>query len=255
MVDKGEKVSHVKKQDKVLLSYAYCGVCEECTNDHPAYCHQWAARNFGQKRPDGTVSLRTQDGADLHGTFFGQSSFSRLAIVHGSCLVKVPQDTPLALFAPLGCGLQTGAGAVLNTLNVQPGSSAVVFGAGAVGIAAVMAAKLRNAGVIVAVDLLPQRLELAKKLGATHTFLGSDPELVQQVQTACGRNGARYAVDCTGVPSVVETAISCLGTRGLAATVGAPAPGKRAGVDIFSHLVMGRGYVGCCEGDGVPQKV
>ncbi|KAE8150869.1 chaperonin 10-like protein [Aspergillus avenaceus] len=251
----GQSIKNIHKGDKVLLSYTFCTQCQECTSDHPAYCQDWATLNFGQRRPNGTISLRTSAGSDLHGSFFGQSSFSRLAIVNRSSLVKVAHDAPLALLAPLGCGIQTGVGAILNTLNVQQGSSVVVFGAGAVGMSAIMAAKMRGASVIVAVDLLDNRLELATKLGATHTFLGSDPELISRVQSACGRNGAQYSVDCTGVPAVVETAIACLGTRGVAATVGAPTPGKKAAIDIFAQLVMGKTYVGCCEGDSVPSKM
>jgi Zn-dependent alcohol dehydrogenase len=122
-------------------------------------------------------------------------------------------------------------------------------------MSAVMAAKLRDAKIIIAVDLQPQRLELAKKLGATHTVVGSDPDVVSQIQAISGKNGVDYSVDCAGIPQVVEKALDCLGTRGKGATVGAPTPGVRAGVDVFSHLVMGRQYLGCCEGDSDTQKV
>lgn len=113
---------------------------------------------------------------------------------------------------------------------------------------------------IIAVDLNQGRLDLAKKLGATHTVLGNDEELVQKIQgitkeVGSKKNGVEFAVDCSGVPAVVGKMVDCLGTRGKAATVGAPTPGKRADVDIFSHLVFGREYVGCCEGDAVPSQV
>lgn len=251
----GSNVKHVEKKDKVLLSFDSCGSCTQCTSAHPAYCLEWAQRNFGQKRMDGSLSLSTPDGAKLHGNFFGQSSFARHAVVSSNSVVKVPATTPLSLFAPLGCGVQTGAGAILNTLDVQPGKSVAIFGVGSVGMSAVMAAKVREAKVIIAVDLHPRRLELAKELGATHTVIGSDDDVIGQIQQITGSNGVDYSVDCAGVPQVVEKALDCLGTRGKAATVGAPAPGKRAGVDIFSHLVMGRQYIGCCEGDSVPQRV
>jgi len=169
--------------------------------------------------------------------------------------VKVASETPLELFAPLGCGLQTGAGAVLNTLNVQPGSSLAVFGVGSVGMSAVMAGKMRGAKTIIAVDLQPSRLELARSLGATHGIMGSDPDVVEQIQKLCPPNGVNFALDCSGVSQVIEKMIECLGTRGRAATVGAPSPGKKVGVDIFNHLVLGREYVGCCEGDSVAEKV
>ncbi|KAL4790370.1 chaperonin 10-like protein [Aspergillus venezuelensis] len=254
VLEAGEKVSHVSKGDKVLLSFDHCGACYQCDEGHPAYCAEWVPRNFGQKRPDGSLTLADSNGAQLHGSFFGQSSFARHTIVSSASVVKVPTETRLDLFSPLGCGIQTGAGAILNTLDVQPGKSVAIFGVGSVGMSAVMAAKLRNAKIIIAVDLQPQRLEAAKKLGATHAVNGGDADVVAQIQKISGKNGVDYSVDCAGVPQVVEKALDCLGTRGKGATVGAPTPGVRAGVDVFSHLVMGRQYLGCCEGDSETQK-
>ncbi|KAL6230732.1 hypothetical protein BDW75DRAFT_234185 [Aspergillus navahoensis] len=222
VLEVGEKVKHVSKNDR--------------------------------KRPDGSLTLADASGAKVHGNFFGQSSFARHTIVSSASVVKVPSNTRLDLFSPLGCGIQTGAGAILNTLDVQPGKSVAVFGAGSVGMSAIMAAKVRNARTIIAIDLQPQRLELAKKLGATHTVVGSDHDVVAQIRKISGSNGVDYSVDCAGIPQVVEKALDCLGTRGKGATVGAPTPGARAGVDVFSHLVMGRQYFGCCEGDSNMQK-
>ncbi|KAJ5350817.1 hypothetical protein N7541_008544 [Penicillium brevicompactum] len=255
ILDVGRNIKHLQKQDKVLLSFDSCGACVQCDSKHPAYCQEWAQRNFGQKRMDGSLSLATPDGTKIHGNFFGQSSFARHTIVSGNSVVKVPSDTPLGVFSPLGCGVQTGAGAILNTLDVQAGKTVAIFGVGSVGMSAVMAAKMRGASVIIAVDLQTQRLELAKELGATHAVIGSDEDVVAQIQKISGSNGVDYSVDCAGIPSVVEKALDCLGTRGKAATVGAPAPGKRAGVDVFAHLVMGRQYIGCCEGDSDPQTM
>lgn len=254
VLEVGQNVKHVQKGDKVLLSFDFCGSCTQCKDAHPAYCQEFTQRNFGQKRKDGSLTLSTSEGAKLHGSFFGQSSFARHAIVTSASVVKVPSDTRLDLFCPLGCGIQTGAGAIFNTLDVQPGKTVAIFGVGSVGMSAVMAAKLRGAKVIIAVDLQPQRLELAKKLGATHTVIGSDNDVIAQIQKLSGSNGVDYSVDCAGVPQVVERALDCLGTRGKAATVGAPSPGLRAGVDIFAHLIMGRQYLGSCEGDSDARK-
>ncbi|PWY92193.1 alcohol dehydrogenase [Aspergillus heteromorphus CBS 117.55] len=255
VVRTGSNVTHLTPNDKVLLSYAFCGNCEQCLSGHPAYCYQWVPSNFGQQRSDGSFTLSFENGDPLRGNFFGQSSFASLAIVHVSCVVKVAPDSPLDRFAPLGCGFQTGAGAVLNTLDVQPGTSLAVFGAGSVGMSAIMAGKLRGAQTIIAVDLNKERLALAKKLGATHTMLGSDEDIVQQIQAICPPMGVQYAVDCTGVPVVVEKAIQALGARGKLATVGAPSPGKTVQVDVFAQLVFGRQYVGCCEGDAQAEKI
>lgn len=199
--------------------------------------------------------LTAKHGEPVYSTFFGQSSFARYTLAHRSSCVKVPADTNLELFAPLGCGIQTGAGAVLNSLNVREGSSLAVFGVGSVGMAAVMAAKLRGAKTIIAIDLQPTRLELAKELGATHGILGSASDILEQIRAICPPNGVDFAVDCAGVPAVIRTMIDALGTRGRAATVGAPGLGKTVAVDISEHLTYGKEYIGCSEGDSLPAKV
>jgi Zn-dependent alcohol dehydrogenase len=192
--------------------------------------------------------------------FFGQSSFARHTLAHRSTVVKIPPSTTedeLALYAPLGCGMQTGAGAILNTLRVREGSSVAVFGVGSVGMAAVMAAtKIAGAGTVIAVDLQAGRLELARRLGATHTMLVAEgTDVVRRIREICPPNGVDYAVDCTGVTKVIRDVIDCLGTRGRAASVGAPGFGKSVSVDVMDHISHGKEYVGCCEGDSVPEKV
>ncbi|RGP71715.1 alcohol dehydrogenase [Fusarium longipes] len=249
----GSDITDLKPGDKVLLSYAHCGTCEQCTSGHPAYCYSFVPWNFGGKRPDGTTTLIVEDNQDkkaLYSSFFGQSSFSRLTIAHRSSLVKVGDGTDLALCSPLGCGIQTGAGAILNTLNVQPGKTVAIFGVGPVGMSAVMASKLRGAKEIIAVDLQQSRLDLAKSLGATATILGSDNDIVSKLKELSPPNGVHYALDCTGVPAVIETMINSLGARGRAASVGAPSPGKTVGVDVFAQLINGRDPEAPCGQSG-----
>ncbi|KAJ6057000.1 alcohol dehydrogenase [Penicillium canescens] len=254
----GSHITDLKPGDKVLLSYSHCGACEQCTSGHPAYCYSFVPWNLGGKRPDGSTTMGLEDNQakiPLFSRFFGQSSFARLTIAHRSSLVKVGANTDLSLFAPLGCGLQTGAGSILNTLNVQPGKTVAIFGVGSVGMSAVMAAKIRGAKEIIAVDLQQSRLDLAKSLGATATILGNDTDIISKVQEISPPNGVHYALDCSGVPAVIEMMINCLGTRGRAASVGAPAPGRKVGIDVFAQLINGREYFGCCEGDSVPNMV
>ena len=251
------------KGDKVLLSFSHCEECAECKAGHPAYCHTFNDRNFGGIRPGrgavgepGTSAMLTSetDKSPVYSSFFGQSSFARHTLVHRSSVVKVDPATDLALFAPMGCGMQTGAGAVLNSLNVREGSTVAVFGVGSVGMAAVMAAKLRKAKTIIAIDLQQSRIDLAKKLGATHGVIGSDKDVVEQIRAIVPPLGVDFAVDCTGVPQVVRTMIDALGSRGRASTVGAPGFGKCAEISIMDHLTYGKEYVGCCEGDSLPKE-
>lgn len=260
VVEVGKNITEAAVGDKVLLSFAHCGDCASCTSGHPAYCHDFNPRNFGGKRPDGTTAMffvdSTGNKTPVHSTFFGQSSFARLAIVHKSSIVKVPADTPLELFAPLGCGIQTGFGAVVNTLKVKKGSSIAIFGVGSVGLAAVMAAKAVEATTIIAVDLHAERLTLAKELGATHGVIGGSDldKIVADIRAICPPLGVDFAVDCAGVPIVVETMVAALGVAGRAATVGAPGPGHYAKIDIMGHLLHGKEYVGCTEGDSNPPE-
>ncbi|KAK1829512.1 putative alcohol dehydrogenase [Podospora conica] len=261
VVAAGSAATHVAPGDAVLLSFSHCQACAQCAAGHPAYCHDFNARNFGGRRPEGGCAVTTGDGEACHSSFFGQSSFARHAVAHRSCVVKVPEGTDLALFAPLGCGMQTGAGAVLNTLGVKEGDqgAVAVFGVGSCGMAAIMAAALiRRARIVIAVDLDAERLALARELGATHTVLGGAADVVAQIREICGGSeewrGVDYAVDCTGVPAVVRTMIDSLGMRGRAATVGAPGPGKDVRVDVMGMLTFGKEYVGCSEGDSNPSE-
>lgn len=257
VLEVGSAVSSVSPGDKVLLSFSHCESCAPCRSGHPAYCYDFNLRNFGGKRPDGSGAIVKQEGntqTAVFSQFFGQSSFARHALVHRSTLVKVPPETDLALLAPLGCGVQTGAGAVMNSLDVREGSSLAVFGVGSVGMSAVLAGKIRKAKMIIAVDLQPARLELAKRLGATHAILGTG-DVVAEMRKICPPVGVDFAVDCTGSTAVIKTMIDSLGTRGRGATAGAPGFGAHVSVDVMEHLTYGKEYVGCCEGDSLPSKV
>ena len=251
----GADIKSIRPNDTVLISYNSCGKCRLCEQGLQAYCVNMMQLNFGGTRLDGSCTLRSDDGAPLHGNFFGQSSFCNLALVNGRCLVKVPESVPLDLYAPLGCGIQTGVGAIVTALNVQPGSTVAIFGTGSVGMAAIMAARIRQAKTIIGIDLEPSRLEIAKKVGATHVLRASGEDVVTQIRELCDGAGVLYAMDATGVPAVIETMIDSLAIRGRALTIGAPAPGSKVRVDVLAQLTMGRSYMGSNQGDAVPQEV
>jgi Zn-dependent alcohol dehydrogenase len=260
VLDAGSSVTHVAKGDKVLLSINTCQKCPNCLAGHPNYCEQGMPRNFGGCRlSDGSTTISTmgeKEGEQIScfSSFFGQSSFSRHAIVDQSCVVKVPMDTDLKLFAPLGCGISTGVGAVLNTLDVKEGTSLAVFGVGSVGLSAVMAGKLRKAGTIIAIDLNPARLELATRLGATHIVDGKNSNVVEEIKKHAP-NGVIYAVDCTGASTVIERMMESLAVRGRAAQVGLASPDKTVPIKILQHLLRGQEYVGCAGGDSVASEM
>jgi len=248
----GTDVSSVEPGDHVVLSAAYCGVCRQCRSGRGAYCENLFAEDFGGRRRDGTTSLSSADGP-VSSHFFGQSSFATYANVVETSVVKVDKDVPLETVAPLGCGLQTGAGAVLNELRPEPATSLVVFGVGAVGCAALMAARIAGCTTIVAVDLHDSRLELAKELGATHTINSGRTDVVAELAEITGGEGVNYALDTTAVPGVLKQGAESLGIRGKLALVGAAAPGTSVDFEIGASLVKGWTFQTIIQGSSVPQ--
>jgi aryl-alcohol dehydrogenase len=206
-------------------------------------------RSFSALRMDGSSAL-SQDGKPLHGHFFGQSSFATHAIADGRGAVRIAPDIPLQVAAPLGCGVLTGAGAVLYSFGLQPGQSLVVFGSGSVGLSAIMAARLAGAAQIIAVDPLPQRRALALELGATAALDAGDPQIVAAVRGLLP-DGAHYALNTTVVPQVYESALQVLGMRGVAAFVSAPPQAFTTSLQTLLH--GGRALRGIIGGDAAPQ--
>jgi aryl-alcohol dehydrogenase len=245
----GEGVRTLAPGDRVVLSGSSCGICPSCRRNLPSYCHEMLPRNFGGLRMDGTSAL-SREGERVFGHFFGQSSFAQYAIAPERSAVKVPADVPLEVLAPLGCGIITGAGAVIQSLQVQPGDTIAVFGTGGVGLAAVMAARLIGAARIIAVDLRPARLELARELGATDTLDGSRGELAAAIREITG-HGVNFTLNTTPAPEVFTQALECLAMRGTAGFVTAPrGPWQPA---MFPMLAGGRRLQGILGGDAAPQ--
>jgi aryl-alcohol dehydrogenase len=167
--------------------------------------------------------------------------------------VRVARNLPLELLAPLGCGIQTGAGAVLNTLHPEEGSSIAIFGTGSVGLAALLGAVVAGCGTIIAVDIQPTRLAKATELGATHTINSAEEDVVERIREITGGTGAQYSVDCIGLADVVRSALECLQSPGVCATVGFQGIPNEISFDQ-GHLLFGRSLIGVIEGDAIPQE-
>lgn len=247
----GAAVRGLSVGDPVVLSYFACRQCPSCRAHRPAYCASAFAGNLAGARPDGSQPVRLE-GEPIASSFFGQSSFARHAVVAAANVVRVPRDLALEPLGPLGCGFQTGAGAVLNTLALKPGQSIAVLGCGAVGLAAIMAARAAGAGLILAIDLSDQRLEVARDLGADQVFHGDQPDLARAIRRASG-GGVDAAVECVGSAAVLKTAFASLGVGGACVMLGLPAPGAEVGIDMAS-LLAGRRLIGSVEGDADPQR-
>lgn len=242
----GSKVTKVVPGDHVVMTYDYCGHCPSCDDGDHTYCHNSYDYCFGGNRPDGSSAL-SQDGQPVNSSFFGQSSLATFALCYDRNIIKVRKDAPLQLLGPLACGIQTGAGAILNVLKVKEASDLAIFGAGAVGLSAVMAAKLSNAEKIIVVDIVPERLELAKKLGATHVINGAKEDVLARIAELTD-GGVMYSLDTSGVPSVMQQSVLSLAPRGTCGWLAGVSPELNIEINPL-FLLYGRSIRGLIEGD------
>lgn len=198
----GSEVKDFKPGDHVILSFYGCGNCINCLKGKPTKCLNYAANNLSGVRPDGSAHF-TEDGHQVD-DMFDQSSFTTTTVVRERNAVKVPKDLDLRKLGPLGCGYVTGSGTVFNTLKPEPGSTIAVTGTGAVGLAAMMAGKISGCTKVIAIDRVPERLELAKELGATDAINTNDRDMVKAVQ-ALAQGGVLAAIAVTAQHIDVNT--------------------------------------------------
>ncbi len=246
----GEGVTSVAVGDHVVLSFNSCGSCRSCEATRPASCFEFQAYNTAGSRLDGSTAFTDSAGERVGSHFFGQSSFAELTVVAERSLVTIDPSYDLMTLGPLGCGVQTGAGTIMNSLDVPAGASVVIAGAGALGLSAVMAAKHVGASTIVAIDRHASRLDLAERYGATHTITGEPAELTAQIHEATG-GGADHAFDTTGNAAVVRAVFEGLNNVGVLGLAGV---GFGDLTFDFLSLIGGRTIKGIIEGDAVPSE-
>ncbi|RFZ85121.1 NAD(P)-dependent alcohol dehydrogenase [Mucilaginibacter terrenus] len=245
----GNEVTKVKPGDHVVISYGHCGKCPNCLKGSPSYCYNFVGLNFGGGRADGSHAHH-QKNDGLNDFFFQQSSFGTYTIAPEINVVKVDPTVPLELLGPLGCGIQTGAGSVINALKPGPGSSILIFGTGAVGLSAIMAAAATGCTTIIAVDINAGRLELALKLGATHTLDSRQSDFADAIK-AIDSDGIDYALDTTGRNEVINLALYALKSRGVCGIIGA----SHTAVSFDANYMVGKGLTikGIVEGESIPE--
>ncbi|MCP3392383.1 NAD(P)-dependent alcohol dehydrogenase [Bradyrhizobium sp. CCGB12] len=246
----GDAITKVKPGDHVVMTFNCCGGCPSCKDHAASYCHEFFPRNFFAARADGSSAL-SANGARINGNFFGQSSFATHALCHEINVVEVTSEVPLELLGPLACGIQTGAGAVMNALKVAAGKSFAVFGSGSVGLSALMAAGVVGATTIIAVDINPVRLEIARTLGATHVIDPRQTNPVEAIMQITG-SGLNFALDTTGLPAVIRNAVESLGPRGTCGILGASGPDEEIVLNETHFMSGGRRLIGIVEGDSDP---
>jgi aryl-alcohol dehydrogenase len=244
----GADVKDIHPGDRVGFSYAYCGHCANCRQGMPYACTEFNRINFGGVMPDYTQRL-SKDGKPIS-TFFGQSSFAEYAVVNESNAIRVPyDDIDLALVGPLGCGIQTGAGTVLNYLKPEFGTSIAVFGCGTVGMSAIMAAKIANCSQIIAVGGNPESLKLAEELGATDTVNRREcTDIAAEIKRVSG-GGVNYSVETSGAENFILSGLRCLRFKGVEAIVGI---GGEVRVQMYDDLMAEeKTMTGVIEGEAV----
>ena len=251
----GADVTGIEVGDHVVLSLASCRTCAKCRSGQTGYCEQALVLNYMGFRTDGSTAYARASGP-VYGHFLGQSSLSRHAVVHASSVIVVDSDLDLSKVAPFGCGFQTGAGAILNVARPGPHDSVVVYGVGAVGLAAVAAAKASGVETVVAVDLTPSRLEVAERLGA----IGVNPSELGEVSVVdrvkeLTDGGAAYGVETTAVPAVIKQAAQSLAVQGTLVVLGLDMSQPEFPVDAIDILQNGKVIRGSIEGDSDPQEM
>jgi aryl-alcohol dehydrogenase len=248
----GSAVRSIVPGDHVVMSFPWCGTCDNCRQHMHSYCVHAFGLKMSGTRADGSTLL-SKNGAPVYSAFFQQSSFGTFALTQERYAVKVRKDAPLELLGPLACSGQTGAGAVLNVMKPKPGEGLAVFGVGAVGLSAVMAAKIAGCDPIIAVDVHGHRLALARELGATHAIdHGNCDKVVAEVRAITG-SGVRYAIDTSALPAVFREAIECLMPGGTCVLLGSARKGNEVSFEM-PFLQEGRVVRGVIQGDSFPKE-
>ncbi len=246
----GVDVAELAPGDPVVISFPWCGECRPCRANRISYCERGRALKSSGRRADGSIPM-SRNGAPVYSCFFQQSSFASFAVAPARNVVKIRRDAPIEMLGPLGCGLQTGAGAVLNVMQPAAGQSIAVYGVGGVGLAGLMAARIAGCDPIIAVDRLPGRLALARELGATHALESRGAETLAEIRKITG-GGTDFALETSAVPAVFRLAIDGLRGLGTCILVGS----ARAGTEVsfeMPWLQGGRIVRGVIQGDSRPR--
>ncbi|KAM0418764.1 hypothetical protein ACHAPT_012274 [Fusarium lateritium] len=252
----GSKITKVKPGDAVLLSFAFCTQCHNCKFGAPGYCHEFSALNFTGINK--AFQFPNNAEQNVGGSFFGQSSFSKLSRVQETSLVNVSQSVrnknDLKLLAPLGCGIQTGAGTVTELAGAKPNDKVAIIGLGGVGLAAIMAAKLKGCRTIIGIDRVPARIEMARKLGATHGIdTSAISNLTVEVRRVTEGTGSTITIDATGVLPLIQQGLEFTANQGKMILLGVAPMDAGLEIAVVPYMVTGKQIMGSMEGGVYPE--
>jgi aryl-alcohol dehydrogenase len=246
----GAAVADLTPGDPVVISFPWCGDCTPCRAARISYCERARSLKSSGRRADGSIPMN-RNAEPVYSCFFQQSSFANFAVAPAKDVVKIRRDAPIEMLGPLGCGLQTGAGAVLNVMQPAAGQSIAVYGVGGVGLAGLIAARIAGCDPIIAVDRLPSRLALARDLGATHTLESRGAETLAEIRKITG-GGTDFALETSAVPAVFRLAVDGLRGLGTCILVGSARAGTEVSFEMPS-LQGGRTVRGVIQGDSRPR--
>jgi S-(hydroxymethyl)glutathione dehydrogenase/alcohol dehydrogenase len=245
----GDGVSGLAPGDRVVLSWnAPCGRCLRCVTGRPWLCVDNGAQRHAM--PDGTTRLHRASGEDVW-PYCGIGVFAEAGIVPATAAIRVPQETPAAVAALIGCAVATGVGAAINTAQVEPGSSVAIVGCGGVGLSVVMGAALAGATPIVAIDSNPAKLDLARDLGATHALIAE--QAPRELAAICP-GGPDYVFEAVGAQATLRLALGLVPRGGTLVLVGMAAKGEEFAFEQFPIVDGGRTLLGSNYGSTVPQR-
>lgn len=251
VLEVGAGVRDVAVGDHVVLSFVpSCGLCLECASGRPALCLPGAAANGRGDLLHGPSLLKDASGAVIH-HHLGVSAFSRHTVVARESAVVIPKDVPFETAALFGCAVLTGTGAVLNTAGVRPGQSVAVFGLGGVGLAAVMGAAVASASVIIAVDPVLKKRQVALAVGATAAF---HPDAAAEGIRELTGGGAEVVIEAAGSPAVLEAAFKATRRGGTTVATGLPHPSRTVTLPALAFAGEGRSLIGSYMGSSAPQR-
>ena len=253
VLEPGADTPGYAKGDRVVFSFVpACGHCAPCASGRAALCEPGAKANLAGTLLSGSRRWRAGDGVELN-HHLGVSGFAEYTVVSARSAVRIDSDLPAEIAALFGCAVMTGVGAVVNTARVAAGESVAIFGLGGVGLSALLGAKLVGAEPIVAVDIVPQKLELAHALGATHTVLASDADVAGAVREVT-RGGANYVFETVGAEAVLAQAYAATRRGGTTVTLGLPHPDRKFTVPAVSIVAEERTIKGSYMGSAVPSR-
>jgi S-(hydroxymethyl)glutathione dehydrogenase/alcohol dehydrogenase len=243
--DVGKDVKHLKPGDHVVLSWVEnCGRCHFCIAGHAHLCDAMMASMMS-----GGELVFDKDGTKI-ARMAGVASFSERTVVRANAAIKIPDDVPLDRACLVGCGVMTGVGAAVNTAKVRPGQTVAVFGCGGVGLNVIQGAALCGASRIIAVDLAPAKLELAKTFGATDVVNGKDGGAPDQIRALTDGLGVDFAFEVIGIPSVIQEAYMSLKRGGKVIVVGVPPMGQMVEIPGQMISLEEKSIVGSLYGSG-----